>query len=180
MIPPASLHPIPAVSEPFSLVIIDCVGPLPKTSKGNQFMLTLMCRSTRYPKAVPLRTITTGQGSNFTANIFKQIVSTMGIKQHLSSVYHPASQGALERWHQTMKSMLTKYCIETEKDWDKDLPLVLYAIRSTRQESLGYSSNEMLFGRDVRGPLKLSQGSWIDEETEELCEYVKKVRERLK
>lgn len=202
VIPPAPLHPIPAVTEPFSHVLIDCVGPLPKTSKGHQFLLTLMCRSTRYPEAIPLRRITTktiipvllriftqfglpkviqsDQGSNFTANIFKQVMSTLGIKQHLSSAYHPESQGALERWHQTLKSMLTKYCLETEQQWDEGLPLVLYAIRSTRQESLGVSPNEMLFGRDVRGPLKLLQESWIDENTEELSEYVKNIRKRLK
>ena len=31
---------------------------------------------------------------------------------------------------------------------------MLYAIRNTKQESLGFSPNELLFGRDVRGPLK--------------------------
>lgn len=86
--------------------------------------------------------IQSDQGSNFTANIFKQVMSTLGIKQHLSSAYHPESQGALERWHQTLKSMLTKYCLETEKEWDEGLPLVLYAIRSTQQESLGFSQKK--------------------------------------
>ena len=31
-IPQAPLHPIPAFDEPFSHIIIDCVGPLPKLS----------------------------------------------------------------------------------------------------------------------------------------------------
>ena len=42
----APLKPIPAVGEPFSRVLIDCVGPLPKTKPGNQFLLTIMCTST--------------------------------------------------------------------------------------------------------------------------------------
>ena len=54
-IPKAPLIPIPAVEEPFSRVIIDCVGPLPKTKSGNQCLLTLMCASTHFPEAVPLR-----------------------------------------------------------------------------------------------------------------------------
>ena len=29
---------IPAFSEPFSKVMIDCVGPLPKTKAGNQYL----------------------------------------------------------------------------------------------------------------------------------------------
>ncbi len=36
----APLVPIPAVGEPFEHVIVDCVGPLPKTRSGNQFLLT--------------------------------------------------------------------------------------------------------------------------------------------
>ena len=56
-IPKAPLQPIPAVQEPFSRIIIDCVGPLPKTRSGNQYLLTIMCASTRFPEAIPLRNI---------------------------------------------------------------------------------------------------------------------------
>jgi len=51
----APLKPIPAVGEPFSQVIIGCVGPLPKSKVGNQFLLTIMLVSTRFPEAIPLR-----------------------------------------------------------------------------------------------------------------------------
>jgi len=55
--PIAPLKPIPAFTEPFSRVMIDCVGPLPKSKAGNQYLLTVMCTLTRYPEAVPLRNI---------------------------------------------------------------------------------------------------------------------------
>jgi len=55
------LKPIPIAKEPFSHVIIDCVGPLPKTKKGNQYLLTITCSSTRFPEAIPLRNIKTPQ-----------------------------------------------------------------------------------------------------------------------
>ena len=54
-IKPAPLQPISAIGEPFSKIMIDCVGPLPKTRSGNQYLLTIMCCSTRYPEAIPLR-----------------------------------------------------------------------------------------------------------------------------
>lgn len=57
VIPPAPLCPIPVTGEPFDQVI-DCVGPLPKSKTGNQFLFTIMCASTRFPEAVPLRKIT--------------------------------------------------------------------------------------------------------------------------
>ena len=120
-IPKACLQPIPAFDEPFSRIIIDCVGPLPKTKSGCQYLLTIMCASTRFPEAIPLRNIKTktivkalvkfftfvglprsvqsDQGSNFMSGIFQQVMHELGIKQYKSSAYHPESQGALERFH---------------------------------------------------------------------------------
>ena len=37
VIPKAGLQPIPAFDEPFSRIIIDCVGPLSKTKSGNEY-----------------------------------------------------------------------------------------------------------------------------------------------
>ncbi len=56
---PAPLRPVPEFSEPFSrvMVIIDCVGLMPKTKSGNSYLLTIMCASTRSPEAIPLRNI---------------------------------------------------------------------------------------------------------------------------
>ena len=101
-IPPAPLQPIPAVDEAFSDILIDCVGPLPKTKSGNQYLLTIMCKSTRFPEAVPLRNIKTqtivkaltkffcfvgvpktcqhDQGTNFMSKIFQQVLYEMGIR----------------------------------------------------------------------------------------------------
>ena len=190
------------VEEPFSKVIIDCVGPLPKTKKGNQFLLTVMCSTTRYPEVFPLSRIMTksiapqlikfftqfgipkvvqsDQGTNFTSGLFQQVMDALGITQYLSTAYHPESQGALKCFHQTLKSMLTKFCMENEKDWDQAIPFVMYAVRSARQDSLGFSPFELLFGRDVRGPLKLLQESWLDEEESiTLAEYVVNMKETL-
>ena len=41
-IPVDFLKPIPAFEEPFSKVIVDCVGPLSKTNYRKQFLLTCL------------------------------------------------------------------------------------------------------------------------------------------
>ncbi len=56
-VPKAPLNPIPVIGEPFEKLLIDCVGPLPKSKHGHQYILTMMCTATRYPEAVPLRTL---------------------------------------------------------------------------------------------------------------------------
>ena len=148
-IPRAPLYPIPAVGEPFSRILIDCVGPLTKTKAGHQYLLTIMCLSTRFPEAVPLRkinsksivralikfftfvglpqSIQSDQGTNFMSSIFQQVMYELGIHQYRSSAYHPESQGALERFHQTLKNMIRTFCLENEKDWDEGIPLLLFA-----------------------------------------------------
>ena len=89
------------------------------------------------------------------SGIFQQVKHELGIKQYKSSAYHPESQGALERFHQTLKNMIRSYCFDTEKDWDEGIHLLLFAVRESVQESLGFSPFELVFGHTVRGPLKL-------------------------
>ena len=136
-----------------------------------------MCASTRFSEARPLRNIKTktivktlvkfftsvdllksvqsDQGSYFMSSVFQQVMLELGIKQKRSSVYHAESQGALDRFHQTLKNMIRLYCCDTEKDWDEGIHLLLFVVRESVQESLGFSSFELVFGLSVRGPLKL-------------------------
>ena len=202
-LPKAPLQHIPAFEEPFSRVIIDCVGPLPKTKSGNQYLLTVMCASTRFPEAIPLRnisaktivkalikfftlvgppkTIQSDQGSNFMSGLFQQVMDELGIKQYRSSAYHPESQGALERFHQTLKNMIRSYCFDTNRDWDEGVHLLLFAVRESVQESLGYSPFELVFGHSVRGPLKLFKEKLLshDDVSLNLLQYVSDFRTKL-
>ena len=195
-IPPYPLQPIQVPSEPFSKIVIDVVGPLPKTKKGNQYILTILDPTTRYPEAFPLKNITSkiivsklttmfttfgipqeiqsDRGSNFTSDLFKAVITELGITQTLSTAYHPQSQGALERCHQTLKSLLRKFCHERgDQEWDEALPYMLFAIRETPNESLGISPFEMLFGRKVRGPLRLIKDKLLNTPSQKLVTVTK-------
>lgn len=52
-------------------------------------------------------------------------------------------------------SMLRKYCHDTGKDWDEGVPFVLLANSDAKHESLGFSPVELMFGHNVRSPLKM-------------------------
>ncbi len=114
VVPPAPLKPIPVLGEPFERILIDCVGPLPKTKSGNSYLLTLMCVSTRFPEAIPLRSlkahaivkaiikfcttfgmpkyIQSDQGTNFMSRVFVKVMKQLNIKHQVSSAYHSQSQ----------------------------------------------------------------------------------------
>ena len=78
--------------------------------------------------------------------------------------------------------MIRTYCLDNEKDWDEGINLLLFAVRESVQESLGFSPFELVFGHSVRGPLKLLKENWLSEKTEglNLLDYVSKFRSRLK
>lgn len=86
---------------------------------------------------------------------FTRALHQLKAKHNISRAYHPQNQGALERSHQTLKSMLRSFCVELHSDWEEGLPWLLLAIREVSQESIGFSPNELVFGYDVRGPTPL-------------------------
>lgn len=102
------------MGEPFEHVIVDCVGPFPRTKSGNKFLLTIMCSVTRFPEAIPMRKITapavanalvkffslfglpkeiqTDQGFNFMSQVFAQVMKQLKITHHYSSAYCPEAK----------------------------------------------------------------------------------------
>ena len=105
----------------------------------------------------------------------------LGIKQYRSSAYHPESQGALEHFHQTLKNMIRSYCFDGNRDWDEGVRLLLFAVRESVQESLGFSPFELVIGHSVRGPLKLFKEKLLshDDVSLNLLQYVSDFRTEL-
>ena len=162
-----------------------------------------MCLLTRFPEAIPLRNIKapkiakalikfftlfglpksvqSDQGSNFMSHLFQDVMALLGIKQVKSSAYHHQFQKALERFHQTLKTMMRSYCLQEQKDCDEGIPLLLFAAREAVQESLGFSSFELVFGHTPRGPLKVLKEQWLsDEEPERVLVQISDIRHRLR
>uniref|UniRef100_A0A8D0AC21 CCHC-type domain-containing protein n=1 Tax=Sander lucioperca TaxID=283035 RepID=A0A8D0AC21_SANLU len=90
------------------------------------------------------------------------------------------NQGVLERFHQTLKSLLRSYCTELSADWEEGLPWLLLAAREVVQESTGFSPNDLVFGHKVRGPLAVLQDGCLPEEPpRNLIDYVNGFRLKL-
>ena len=120
------------------------------------------------------------RGTNFTSNLFQEVVFQLGIKQVMSSAYHPQSQGAIERCHQTLKTMIKAYCMECPEDWDMAMPFLLFAIRDATNESTGFSPFELVYGHEVRGPLKMMKEKLIELNTQsDTLQYVATFKDRL-
>lgn len=123
------LIPLPIMGEPFQRIAMDIVGPLPRTRRGNEYILVISDYATRYPEAIPLRRFTaltvaeelitvfarfgipsevlTDQGTNFTSQLLGELYRLIGVRCLRTTPYHPQTDGLVERFNRTLKDMLT-------------------------------------------------------------------------
>ncbi|XP_039513052.1 uncharacterized protein LOC120468602 [Pimephales promelas] len=182
--PKAPLCPLPLMQVPFERIGMDLIGPLERSARGHRFALVLVDYATRYPEAVPLRNISaksvasalfslisrvgvpkeilTDQGTAFMSKTIRELYELLGIKSIRTSVYHPQTDGLVERFNRTLKAMIRKFVHEDAKNWDKWLEPLLFAIREVPQASTGFSPFELLFGRQSRGVLDVLKETWED------------------
>ncbi|XP_053486641.1 uncharacterized protein LOC128611284 [Ictalurus furcatus] len=179
--PPAPLIPLPIIGVPFERVGMDLVGPLPKSARGHEYILVLVDYATRYPEAVPLRKATsqniarelvllfsrvgipkdvlTDQGTPFVSKLMADLCRLLQVKHLRTSVYHPQTDGLVERFNQTLKRML----------------------RRCPQASTGFTPFELLFGRRPRGLLDVAHEAWEEQPSpfRSIVEYVQDMQARI-
>ncbi len=139
--PKAPLRPLPLMQVPFERIGMDLIGPLERSARGHRFALVLVDYATRYPEAVALRNISaksvaealfsmisrvgipkeilTDQGMAFMSRTIRELYELLGIKSIRTSVYHPQTDGLVERFNRTLKTMIRKFIHEDAKNWDK-------------------------------------------------------------
>jgi hypothetical protein len=181
-IPCAPLHKMPLITVPFQKVAIDLIGPFQPSSTGNRYVLTIVDTATRFPEAIPLRKIDTVSvaealltvfsrvglpqeilsdcGTQFVSDMMKEIYRLLSISSVTTTPYHPQSNGMVERFNGTLKSMLRKVTRMEPQEWDRYIPALLFAYRELPNETLGFSPFELVFGHSPRGPLDLLAGKW--------------------
>ena len=94
------------------------------------------------------------------SKLLAELYSLLHIHSIRSSPYHPQTDGLVERFNKTLKSMLRKVVDTEGKNWDKLIPYLLFAYREVPQASTGFSPFELVYGRNVRGPLDVLREAW--------------------
>ncbi|GFX30097.1 retrovirus-related Pol polyprotein from transposon 297 [Trichonephila clavipes] len=169
----APLKLVPVIQEVFTKLNIDACGPLPITSKGNRYLITAICMSSKFPEAIPV--------SDISSCSDYRVFERFGILVRHSSVYHPQSN-PVERFHRTLKRLLRVLCLDAGSEWDKHLPSILLALRTVSHESTGYTPSELVYGKNLRTPETLVMEHWMEpeEEGDLVTEYMFKLINRLK
>ena len=144
-------------------------------SAGYKYLLTMIDRFTRWPAAVPLKdittetvinalahgwisahgipqTITTDRGSQFTSEVWAQLLSTWGINHSTTTAYHPEANGMVERLHRRLKESLMALCGDERNEWYWKLPMTLLAIRTTLKPDINASPADLVYGEGLAVP----------------------------
>ena len=127
------------------------------------------------------REILSDQGTNFMSQLLKEIYRLLHIHPIRTTPYHPQTDGLVERFNKTLKSMLKRVASEEGRDWDTLLLYILFAYREVPQAATGFSPFELVFGRKVRGPLDILKEGWEAGKRagESVISHVLSLRERL-
>lgn len=97
----------------------------------------------------------------------EEVYCLLQVERIRTSPYHPQTDGLVERFNATLKSMLKTFVGRKGKDRDEYLPYLLFAYREVSQESTGCSPFELLFGQRLHGPLDILKEAWTAQEGEE-------------
>ncbi|GFW59518.1 retrovirus-related Pol polyprotein from transposon 412 [Trichonephila clavipes] len=189
------------VGAPFELIAFDILGPLPRSSEGNNNILVVMDHFTKWPQAYPIPDqeastvaevlvqhwisrlgvplqLHSDQGRNFDFAVWKRLCEILAIDKTRTTVLHPQSDGMVERFNRTILNSLSLLVSSNQQDWDKKMPFFLLAYRSAVHKTTGYSPSQMLFGRDLRLPADLLFSRPPDAPLAPE-EYIKKLQARM-
>jgi len=159
-------EPIAVPVRRFAHIHVDLVGPLPK-SAGVSYLFTVVDRTTRWPKAIPLTSttdadcaaallqgwiqrfgvpdiITSDRGPQFTSSLWTALCALLSIQHSPTTAYHPQSNGLVERLHRRLKDALKARA--AGPDWYHHLPWIMLGIHSSYREDAEFSPAEAVFG----------------------------------
>ena len=156
------------LGRPLQMLQVD-VLEVPISSEGNRYLLVIEDSFSKWLEAYPMKdqraeTITklltetfsrlgipeflhSDQGTNFESTLLKETCRGWGICKTHTSVYHPQGNSLVERSNRTLLQMLRCYVDETW-EWERYLPLVLYAYRTTTHTSTKVTPFQLMYGRD--------------------------------
>ena len=173
---------MPLVSgDTMERISIDITGPHLTSSAGHKYMLTLVDHFSKWAEAFPIRNqeantvakvlmdrvfcylgtpiqILTDQGKNFESELFGELCRMMDIEKLRTTIYKPSTNGAVERFHRTLNSMIGKIIQENQRNWP----------------------NHIMYGRECRAPIDLVLGTIHDNNnTFSYNQFVQQLQEKM-
>lgn len=189
-------------NRPFFEVCIDPVGPMPLSSRGNQYFLQVIDSFSNYNWLIPMKDIQadtiaehllevftmTGipwrcrsdQGSSITGKVLSKVFKLMGITQVTTLSENKRCNPAEREIKESLNLLRCRMQGIDPKRWDEMTPLVQFAQRLSVSQYFPLSPSEILFGFRPRGILEAEMEPEQEPSDLEQSEYVTQLKLRLK
>ncbi|KAL4323589.1 hypothetical protein GQ457_11G020340 [Hibiscus cannabinus] len=207
-VPSGLLQPIQIPQWKWDRVTMDFVTGLPMTQRHHDAIWVIVDRLTKTAHFLPVRvdftlerlarlyiaeiirlhgvptSIISDRDPRFTSGFWEAFQTALGTKLHLSTAFHPQTDGQSERIIQVLEDMLRCCIIDFKGSWEEHLPLVEFAYNNSFQASIRMAPFEALYGRKCRTPLcwmELSENKFVGPELiRETEDKVRLIQDSLK
>lgn len=152
------LHVTKTIAIPFRTVHIDHLGPFPRSSKGNQYVVAIVDSFSKYVVVKAVRTtdsravtvmlselsrffgqptrIVSDRGTAYSSKCFAAYCDTHAIQHIQNAVRTPRANGQVERVNALIATYL-RTSTEDEKKWDDALPKFQWVMNSHSNNTIG-------------------------------------------
>jgi transposase InsO family protein len=170
---------------PFAVWGLDLVGPLQKAPGGYTHLLVAIDKFSKWIEVRPLNSIRSEQavafftniihrfgvpnsiitdnGTQFTGRKFLDFCEDHHIRVDWAAVAHPMTNGQVERANdmilQGLKPRIYNDLHKFGRRWMKELPLVVWSLRTTPSRATGFTPFFLVYGAEAILPTDLEYGS---------------------
>nr|GFB39391.1 putative reverse transcriptase domain-containing protein [Tanacetum cinerariifolium] len=158
-------------------ITMDLVTKFPRSSGGYDAIWVIVDRLTKSPHFLPIRedykteklariyineivarhgvpmSIISDCDGQFVSHLWQALQEVLGTKLHMSTAYHPETDGQSERTIQTLEDMLRACVMDFGGSWDTHLSLVEFSYNNSYHTSIKCAPLEALYGRKCRFPV---------------------------
>jgi transposase InsO family protein len=169
--PAGLLLPLPVPQGVWTDIAIDFIEALPKV-RGKTVILTVVDRFSKYCHFIPLahpysaesvaqaffadivrlhgvpQSIVSDRDSVFTSSFWAELMRLLGTKLHMTSAFHPQSDGQSEAANRVIIMYLRCLTGDRPRQWLRWLPCAEYVFNTAYQSSLRDTPFKIVYGRD--------------------------------
>jgi len=176
------------LKAPWDIVSTDIMGPFPRSSKGNLYLLVFQDTFTKWVELVPIRKATSevivsklrsavlyrygtprllisDNAKNFIGSPVQTLAKNFGFTLKTIPYYH-SQANPVERANRNIKQLIVTYLNENHQKWDQHLEEIQFALNTAVQNSTGYSPAFLNFGREPKPPISLRHESSSNDHNE--------------
>jgi len=190
-------------SIPMAVLFIDFSGPYPETKRGNKYILTIVCASTRWPISVPLparsadlvvqallehviqhyscpRMIILDRAKEFIGHTLRDFCRIFGIQRAHTPRYAPSLRPYVERYMAWQAAGMTILTSRFKDTWDLVLPLVTLSYRTSVTATTGFSPFRLQFAREPNMPFDTALDEILFPDPEPEAAHVQRLQNAMK